>query len=233
MSFNVLAPVWLDSEIIKQSTPVNRSANQRMTKASEVIKRRRPDILFLQEVTTVLLSKLNKLYDVYCLKHTQAGDNPFTAILVKKDFPITDIKCLKSRSKSSVMKAKINNKPVVLASIHLAYNNNPLARKQLKDFLDDLKPMRKDTTYILAGDFNMDNDKFHDQITAPLGYEPIILASKTHPNESETEMSISKFFLKGGGSKVHSSSVGYAKDLRETIKRYGSDHFPIYALVEI
>lgn len=245
MSFNVLAPKWLDSLLKRSASKETISAEYRYARTIELIKRRRPDIIFLQEASNALLAQLPKTYTVACTQCTVRNQHPCTAIAIRNTLPLEDIECIPmnfvNNYKFTVMTARLRQtasasrtaRPIklLLASIHLEYDDIKTERQQLRKFLDKMAPLvrQKGMIVVLAGDFNCETACIAD-ITKP--YTDVVNGRRTHPNADEPQQSISKFLLKGDIDVV-SSGTGRAKDLRETLKRYGSDHFPVYATVRV
>jgi endonuclease/exonuclease/phosphatase family metal-dependent hydrolase len=182
MTFNVLAPIWLDSYLKQKTTKRTISAAYRYSRIRAVLLEHKPDIVFLQEATTALLRRLPASYEAVISEcQTVADINVFTVILfrksIKRYFPNLQSSCvtLGEKYRASVLA----NDNVIFVNTHFVYDDVPTAKRQLKRLLRALPSQSKSDrrVVIIAGDFNMESRHFHADCTRPAGFRDLTRTS--------------------------------------------------------
>lgn len=179
LSFNVLAQVWIDSELKRLVPKKYLNVTYRVNQQIKVIKSSNADIIFLQEVTPrVLKQYMHKLkyykfcfaptdWKIYCGKdkgwrtYCTTNKKPPTgnAILWRADL-FKKVKCTvvtldKVRSNRAIKVSGVlkSGKQITLLGVHLAWGDREVASTQFHNiFKGHIKNQRR---VIIAGDFNM------------------------------------------------------------------------------
>ncbi len=179
LSFNVLAQVWVDSELRRLVPQKYLNATYRINRQIRVLKIENADIVFLQEVTPRVLKKyMQKLkgykfcfaptdWKMYCGRdkgwRTYCTSNKTAltgnAILWKAD-KFKRVKCtvvtldnIRSNRAIKVAATLKSGKQIHLVCVHLAYGDRQAASMQFHNiFKSAIKNQRR---VIIAGDFNM------------------------------------------------------------------------------
>lgn len=247
MSFNTLAPIWIDEQLRKEVNATYLEKNYRIDKHIKVIKKYNPDILFLQESTPSILNKYQEQLPEYYLPpcFAQMKWAPFkeehavngNAIMWKPYIFKNDYKCSvvmldsKRGNYASVVNGTFyDNKPITLVCIHLECGNYDVASKQFRNIVKKNIIDTKNNRTIIAGDFNMgDKDLSKYPIIPDIkkwNLKDPLNGFRTHPFMNEECEGISHI-LHRGFKKIKSKQIGNAKSIEDCLKKYGSDHYPV------
>lgn len=230
-SFNVLAPMWTDS--LTSGRPVTR-APRRRARIAAVLRKIDADILFMQEVTLPVRRLVKELgYRELVQRRTVSGAAPVTAIYVRRELDVTQIKkitCERVRGYAQPMvQCVIGGERWLLCGIHFEYDNMAVSKQQLAKTVTCVNRWKRACKAIaVAGDFNMESRRVVGELRR-LGLVDVVRGRPTHPNTSEREMSITKILLSAPLAK-NASSVRMLREptLTRTVARLGSDHYPVY-----
>jgi endonuclease/exonuclease/phosphatase family metal-dependent hydrolase len=247
LSFNVLAQTWIDDEIrnhVKDQRHLKRQ--YRLAKQIKLLKHVDADVLFLQEVTPITLSKMQKELSNYefpgCFCRmlwsslsNNAPQNGNAIVFRKGVFSETRCHVLELDGErgnyASVVEAvhRLSGHRLKLVCVHLEYGDRDAAAQQFRRLLHTLS---SDGHVIIGGDFNMGPPswpiaqyfKLHTLQDACLG------VARTHPfKDGPDDNAIDHVLLRG--FEVLDCLVPQYASVNECIKEIGSDHFPVIVSV--
>jgi len=247
LSFNVLAPVWVwtDGELrrsVKKQAFLRKQ--YRITRHIKLLKKIKPDIIFLQETTPSMLAKIRAVLPEYyvppcfskmCWTRGNTHAVNGNAILWKRG-TFLSAKCstvfLDRVSYAAVITGILaNGKTIKLVNVHLEWNNPEKAAKQFREIFKQSVITTQDKHVVIAGDFNMgDFNVTRYPIIPDLlrhGLYDILNGIQTHPFTLQEYKSISHILVRN--INVVKKGVGTAKSINHCVKKFGSDHFPIFA----
>lgn len=260
LSFNVLAQAWID-KVLRRSVD-NKSylkRDYRIKKNIEVIKTINPDFVLLQEVTPYVLKKYKSIMSDYDSCFVEMFWQPYrehhavngNAVMWKKQL-IDSFECVeyvidKKRGINGIAvigKLKQSNTHIIVSSIHLEYGNVLLASKQLNTALNFINKLHNNVSIkdsrecitIVGGDFNMNTNRLFvkDVLKDQKFIEISSSEYRTHPFEDTGEDSaISHILLRSSIAKKHSCCNPIRLSISDTLKNFGSDHYPLTASIKI
>jgi len=251
LSFNVLAPVWIDNTLRKSVEHKTEHLHKttRINKHIELLKKLKPDIVFFQEITPSMLKTIKNTLPEYhvpgCFIRTY-WENPDTktkyaangnAIIWKKGLFKGSAKCTdvildkKSGNHAAMVTGVMQNgKLVKLLSIHLEWNDPIKASRQFRRIFKNGIVKSANKRVVIAGDFNMGD---HNTKSYPIisdithhSFDDVLNGAQTHPFTDLEYKSVSHILIKN--AKVSQKGVGTAKNVKQCIQKFGSDHFPIF-----
>jgi len=246
MSFNVLAPNWIDDFLKKEVSSNYLDEEYRIKKHIEIIHKENPDVLFLQEVTESMLNKYQSELPHYSvsscfaemkwipLKEVHDGN----AIMWKKNLFLGDSKCTvvtldeSHGNYTSVVKGILfDNKPITLICIHLEWGNYNIASEQFRNIFRKNITNEINQRCIIAGDFNMGG---YDISKYPiisdiknLNFTDPLNGVRTHPFIDDLYIGVSHI-LSRGFQKILNFGSDKSINIEHCLKLFGSDHYPIY-----
>lgn len=226
-SFNVLAPAWTDS-LTEEPAAAHRRA-----RILTALRKIDADILFMQEVTLPVRRLVKELgYRELAQRRTVSGSAPLTAIYLHQRRAVSDVQripCARVlRYAQPLVRCVIDGEKWLLCGVHFEYNNIEMSRKQFAKTVSCVNRWKRNRQVAVAGDFNMESSHIDGDLRR-LGLVDIVRGRPTHPNKSEPEMSITKILLSSAlasrSSPVH---MLREKTLAKTMRRLGSDHYPVF-----
>lgn len=249
LSFNVLAQNWIDVHLRRVVDAAFLRRDYRIAKHIEVFRNAKPEIMLLQEVTPIVLSKYQQAlpdYEAYFTplhwKPTRPRD-PVNgnAILWRRDV----LHCI-ARTQIDLVRRKGNYGQMVsgvlkktqqtlrLVNVHFEWGDVESASDEFHHiFAGGFVGSHK--RVVIAGDFNMggaiDTFPIIDDIQK---YQFVDAAPqlRTHPFADE-DQTVTHVLCRG--LQIRSAAiVGQGtSSVNECLKRYGSDHFPVLANLSI
>jgi endonuclease/exonuclease/phosphatase family metal-dependent hydrolase len=254
LSFNVLS-----DEYIEFNNPVFLKRWYPGIKASELLLKNRvatiiatlkymdADIICLQEVMVKLRVLLVKIFPDYYVsslaKHTFGEKKTGNLVMLKKSkFEAnTVVEAMSDIGKGyhqmtvlakPIVGGKPRTKPIVVCSLHLS---DTTAKYGQAKVVSELLSIYKGKV-IVAGDFNTNNEKLHAIFTG-LGFKSGIHANTKHRGTYLCEKPMIDYIYASGFKKIVASVYNEPTKCTaavcyiSTIKKYGTDHYPIYATV--
>jgi endonuclease/exonuclease/phosphatase (EEP) superfamily protein YafD len=247
ITFNILSNQYIyEADCVKEYKGIPKKymdRDYRFIQTLKFLKKSKADIMLLQEVDDDIAKKLEEklpLYKVmplvlYCpTENMIAGE----VILIKTgNFKsiIHNPKLFKSSKVGySTIECIYKKEPLLIINIHLNCNKYDAIRlKETKELVKFIKTRKENI--ILGGDFNTDSEKVH-KMYLDLGFESVI---KNNVVEKGTYLCekpmIDYIYVKGfkvKSSKINNSVVKKKNCLTNTLKTYGSDHYPIAVVIK-
>lgn len=227
-SFNILADVFIDFKKPEEYYPMIETNMLKMkNRFNTLIKYIRGDIIMLQEVTPYIRRKLSSIfceeYIVLPLSiHKMDGVTTGNLTLIKKH----KFKTITHRTiyinKNAVSVANADD--IDIYNIHLNDVSNIIRIKELKYIISTFNKNKK---IIIGGDFNSDDKNLHNLLN---DFKMNIEPKSTYL----CELPMIDYIYTYGFSKM----MGYIHNAihnencyQNTIKKYGSDHHPLYVTV--
>lgn len=255
LSLNVLSDEYIEfnnTKFLERWYP-NIKANDlrlknRITTLIETIRYMDADVVCLQEAVTPLRNVLVRLFPAYYVstlaKHQFGEKKSGNLVMLRKsmfDIPtvaeqISDIG--KGYHQITVLAKpikgdKISTKPMAITSIHFSdttakYGQAVVMAKLLSVYKGKV---------IIAGDFNTNQEKLHSIFTGS-GFKSGVHANTKHRGTYLCEKPMIDYIYAKGFKKITAvlhnepTKCTAAVCYISTIKKYGTDHYPIYAVVK-
>jgi len=227
-SFNILADVFIDFNNPEVYYPtIDKRTLKMKYRFNTLIKYIRGDIIMLQEVTPYIRRKLMTLvgdhYIVLPLSvHKSDTETTGNLTLIKKNKFKTIYHTTLYNNKNAV--SVVNADDIDIYNIHLNDVSNVIRTKELKHIISTFNKNRK---IIIGGDFNSDNQKLHHLLS---DFKMNIEAKSTYLCESPMIDYIYVYGFTKATGYIH-NTINDKKCYSSTIKKYGSDHHPVYVNV--
>lgn len=249
VSFNTLAQVWIDDDLRYHAVDRRHlSRAYRVRRQIEWLSKLDGDIVFLQEVTPIVLAAYKKALPQYdgfdqcfaCMEwqpsrewHAINGN----AILWRKGLFEGAPKCQrvildKARGISATLltpRFAHTRERVALMCVHFDWD--PTEKKyqpqQFRNIFDlgYIRPTMK--RVIIAGDFNMSTRHIDSDMTKRHLVD-VTENRRTHPFPAPEDPGITHILIRGF-KPVGRASIPSAASIGATLKKFGSDHFPVVA----
>ena len=227
-SFNILADVFIDFNNPEVYYPMIDKLMLKMKyRFNTLIKYVRGDIIMLQEVTPYIRRKLMSIvgddYIVLPLSvHKSDTETTGNLTLIKKHkFKVIYHNTLYI-GKNAVSVVNADN--IDIYNIHLNDVSNVIRTKELKHIISTFNKNKK---IIIGGDFNSDNEKLHSLLN---DFKMNIEAKSTYLCESPMIDYIYVYGFKKATGYID-NTINNKNCYPNTIKKYGSDHHPLYVTV--
>jgi len=205
--------------------------NRKLDSVLELLSRKKPDIVTMQEVTPEHKEKLETLknsniypYQTYCDFYPVAG-----GVAILSRYPMSEIKCAKYKGLVTAI-IEIKGKKINVASLHLVW---PYPYGQYRQ-VDELKPLlnsMQDIKYrLIAGDFNAASwsnivskiaKESNTNVAGGLRWT-IAVDLQLYSIPFSIKLPIDQLLL----HRIGISSI-------EVLKHYGSDHYPVFSQLYI
>lgn len=255
LSLNVLSDEYIEFDNPKflerwypNIKPNDLRLRNRVTTLIETIRFMDADVVCLQEAVTPLRSILVRLFPGYYVstlaKHQFGEKKSGNLVMLRKTvFDATTV----VEQTSDIGKGyyqitvlarpikgdKVSSNPIAITSIHFSdttakYGQAVVMAKLLSIYKGKV---------IIAGDFNTNNEKLHNIFTS-MGFKSGIHANTKHRGTYLCEKPMIDYIYAKGfkkiGAVVHNepTKCTAAVCYISTIKKYGTDHYPIYAIVK-
>ena len=257
LSFNVLSDEYLEFNNPKflerwypNIKPEDLRLKNRVPAIIETIKFMDADIVCLQEVMVPLRLLLIKMFpDFYVSKlavHQFMEKKSGNLVMLRKsNFDMKSIIEVPSEigrgyAQMTVIAHPIKNKkvqlkPYVIMSLHLIDTAYKFEQAKLVKELFDI--YKKGTKIIVAGDFNTNEAKIHNIFTG-IGFKSGINPKVKYRGTYLCEKPMIDYIYATGFKKITAfvynepTKCSAASCYISTIRKYGTDHYPIYAAVE-
>ena len=227
-SFNILADVFIDFKNPEVYYPMIDKPTLKMKyRFDTLIQYIRGDIIMLQEVTPYIRRKLmtifGKHYVVLPLSvHKSDTETTGNLTLIKKNKFKTVYHSTLYINKNAVSVVNADN--IDIYNIHLNDVSNVIRTKELKYIISTFNKNKK---IIIGGDFNSDNENLHRLLN---DFDMNIEAKSTYLCESPMIDYIYVYGFTKATGYIH-NTINDKNCYPNTIKKYGSDHHPIYMTV--
>lgn len=254
LSLNVLSDEYIEFNNPKflarwypNIKPNDLRLKNRISDLIETIRFMDADVVCLQEAVTPLRNVLVRLFSSYYVstlaKHQFGEKKSGNLVMLRKTaFDATTIveqisDVGKGYAQITVLArpikgTKIMTKPIAITSIHFS---DTTAKYGQAAVMADLLSIYKGKV-IIAGDFNTNHTKLHDIFTGA-GFKSGIHANTKHRGTYLCEKPMIDYIYAKGFKKISTSlhneptKCTAAACYISTIKKYGTDHYPIYAVV--
>ena len=229
-SFNILADVFIDFHKPEVYYPTIDKLTLKMKyRFNTLIKYIRGDIIMLQEVTPHIRRKIMTIvghhYIVLPLSvHKSDTETTGNLTLIKKNKFKTIYHSTLYINKNAVSVVNADN--IDIYNIHLNDVSNVIRTKELK-FIISTFNKNKNKKIIIGGDFNSDNEKLHSLLS---DFKMNIEAKSTYLCESPMIDYIYVYGFKKATGFID-NTINNKNCYSNTIKKYGSDHHPVYVTV--
>ena len=224
-SFNILADVFIDFNNTEVYYPtIEKKMLKMKNRFNTLIKYILGDIIMLQEVTPYLRRKLISIFgDQYLVLplsiHISDTETTGNLTLIKK----TKFKTINHGTiyinKNAV--SVVNADDVDIYNIHLNDVSNAMRTKELKYIISTFNKKKK---IIIGGDFNSDNERLHSLLN---DFKMNIHSKSTYLCESQMIDYIYVYGFTTAVGYIH-NTIKTKNCYQNTIKKYGSDHHPVY-----
>jgi endonuclease/exonuclease/phosphatase family metal-dependent hydrolase len=227
-SFNILADVFIDFKNPEVYYPtIDKLMLKMRYRFNTLIKYVRGDIIMLQEVTPYIRRKLMSIvgddYIVLPLSvHKSDTETTGNLTLIKKNKFKTIYHSTFYINKNAV--SVVNADDIDIYNIHLNDVSNVIRTKELKHIISTFNKNKK---IIIGGDFNSDNEKLHSLLN---DFKMNIEAKSTYLCESPMIDYIYVYGFKKATGYID-NTINNKNCYPNTIKKYGSDHHPVYVNV--
>jgi len=249
LSFNVLAQTWIDDEI-KRAVLDKRHLKRtyRVARQIDVMRRSKADVILLQEVTPIVLERYKRAMPEYhvptCFSqmHWQGAtaDTPVTgnAVLWRRGL-FRSAQCqivqLDRGNYAAMLTAvtKDTGQHVKFVSLHLEHGNFQAASAQFRNLFAQ-KFIQNEKRVVIGGDFNMGHPDWHiENFFKQRGFKDCITPhTPTHPFANDPYgQTIDHILIRG--CKCKDSKITRCSSVGQCIKRYGSDHYPVLARMQL
>lgn len=251
VSFNTLAQIWIGNDLRRHAADRRHlSRSYRVRRQIEWLSRLDGDIVFLQEVTPIVLSAYKK-----ALPHYDGFDQCFAcmdwqpsrewhavngnAILWRQGLFEGSPKCQRVmldrvRGISATLlttRFAHTRKRVALLCVHFDWD--PIEKKyqpqQFRNIFDLGYISTNMKRVIIAGDFNMSTTP----IRRDMAKHHLVDATenlRTHPFPAPEDPGITHILIRGF-KKVGQANIPSASSIGATLRKFGSDHFPVQITV--
>lgn len=246
LTWNVLAQQWIDLEL-KDAALDKRHLKRtyRIEKQLQYIKQTNPDVILLQETTPIVLRQYQRQlpdYEIDCFSQMrwQKEYSPINgnAILWKKNI-LKDTRCdtiildKQAGIYGTLLRARVTNgAQITFVNVHLSYGNFKAASNQFKTIFDYLE--RSDQKIVIGGDFNMGYPDWEiERFFNGKGFTDCLKRNTvTHPFKNDPYgQTIEHILIKN--MKCQNISIGESKSIGDSLKKYGTDHYPIVVEIKI
>jgi endonuclease/exonuclease/phosphatase family metal-dependent hydrolase len=235
MSFNVLANEFIDFKNIKNTDYVNidfKLLVNRLPRIFSTIDKYSADIILLQEITPETYKIFKNRYDKYHTKISYhktsiAMKNPYgNMTLIKKELTkklsYKTLEC-PTGIVFGITKCKIHNTNIMIINAHLDHNSSET--KRIIEINKLFKYIDLNNNIIIGGDFNTNKPVIHDKF------------SKWKTFKSNVGSYLDDLFridwIYLNKLKLISGKILGTKHKKDTSFKYGSDHYPSLAKVEL
>jgi endonuclease/exonuclease/phosphatase family metal-dependent hydrolase len=245
LSFNVLS-----QEIIgdfDEYIGVNHKYLQkkyRYAKNIQILKKYDADIILLQEVDPSLRKLIKqecKTYKVLPIVRYYQDDSKYylgEMIMLK----INKFKNIKQQSYifkrynvgCPIIKCEMNNIKITIINIHLSDLTERIRIGETSELLKYVKKLDSDLV-IIGGDFNTDTDKLHSRYIDNGFISAVSKKNKKSTYYCKSPM-IDYIYVKGYdviNGHIDNTVYNNIKCHNDTFKKYGSDHYPVIATIQI
>lgn len=255
LSFNVLSDEYIEFNNPKflerwypNIKPTDLLLKNRAATIIETIKYMDADVVCLQEAVGKLRTLLVKLFPDYYVstlaKHQFGEKKSGNLVMLRKTAfdATTVVEQMSDIGKGyyqitliarPIKGTRILTKPIAITSVHLS---DTTAKYGQAAIMSELLSVYKGKV-IIAGDFNTNNEKLHNIFTGT-GFKSGIHANTKHRGTYLCEKPMIDYIYAKGFKKINSTlhneptKCTAATCYISTIKKYGTDHYPIYAIVK-
>jgi endonuclease/exonuclease/phosphatase family metal-dependent hydrolase len=229
-SFNILADVFIDFKKPEVYYPMIDKPTLKMKyRFDTLIQYIRGDIIMLQEVTPYIRRKLMAIFGEHYVVlplsvHISNTETTGNLTLIKKNKFKTIYHSTLYINKNAVSVVNADN--IDIYNIHLNDVSNVIRTKELK-FIISTFNKNNNKKIIIGGDFNSDNEKLHSLLN---DFKMNIEAKSTYLCESPMIDYIYVYGFKKATGYID-NTINNKNCYSNTIKKYGSDHHPVYVTV--
>ena len=246
MTWNILASVFVDCTDYNMKNCKPLKTKVRREKIMKNIVGYNADVVMLQEVTILEYNNLKSQLTQYRVlplaahkkkwAHDVEGNKIMengNCILLKKgmfkNIVSKKLQLNEDGVMASICHCTFKNKPLVIVSMHLDDLKRSVRNIQLKKLLTTLKATTTEGI-MMGGDFNEKVTYISNKMLIRQGYESVM--QEIVPTYYDTmEYNIDNIYLKR--MKLISTYIPRYKNGKDIIKKIGSDHSMIYAVVKV
>ena len=251
VSFNVLAQAWIDDRLRQEAHDARHlTRSYRIKKQIQLLKRTKPDIVLLQEVTPLVLNhykeELKEYHVPSCFSRMKwqpaTPKDPINgnAVIWRRGLfagkAKCDVICLDERHGNyAAMVTGIlasSNAHIRIISLHLEWGNTEVASKQFRNLFErDYVTNHK--RVIIGGDFNMGGINVRafpiiEDIKRHGLTDNVRSTLRTHPFPDKTEAkTVTHILSRGLQHQTCELLDGDCPSIGDCLKKYGSDHYAV------